>query len=148
MSEQRGMGLEIVEEQSFARIYRVAGRAFIRTVSGERGFHRPQEKNAVLVTLMVNDVHAWCEKITAAGMKIMRPMMVHKDINIRCFFFSLKDRADTALKSRSFWIRDCGRYFIDGVGRRTWRLGLSVWWSRQGVKRGRARSSRVVATRP
>ena len=81
------LGLETVEEQSFARIYRVADRAFIGAVSGERGFHRPQEKSAVLVTLMVNDVQAWFEKITASGMKIMRPMMEHKDINIRCFFF-------------------------------------------------------------
>lgn len=81
------LGLETVEEQSFARIYRVADRAFIGAVSGERGFHRPQEKNAVLVTFMVNDVQAWYERITALGMKILRPMMVHKDISIRCFFF-------------------------------------------------------------
>lgn len=81
------LGLEMVEKQSFARIYRVAERAFVGAVSGERGFHRPQEKNAVLVTLLVDDVPGWFAKISAAGYKITRPLMEHKDINIRCFFF-------------------------------------------------------------
>ena len=81
------LGLETVEEQSFARIYRVADRAFIGAVTGERGFHRPKAKNAVLVTLLVPDVACWYERITASGLKIVRPLMEHKDINIRCFFF-------------------------------------------------------------
>ena len=81
------LGLETVEEQSFARIYRVSDRAFIGAVCGERGFHRPQEKNALLVTLLVNDMDAWYSKITATGLKIVRPLMEHTDINIRCFFF-------------------------------------------------------------
>jgi predicted enzyme related to lactoylglutathione lyase len=81
------LGLETVEEQSFARIYRVSEGAFVGAVSGERGFHRPQEKNAVLVTLLVNDIEVWFDKISAAGLKIVRPLMEHKDINIRCFFF-------------------------------------------------------------
>jgi len=80
------LGLELVEKQSFAQIYRVSKTGFIGVVWGERGFHQPQEKNAVLITLVVDDVEAWYAQIKKTNTKITRPLQQYDDIQIKCFF--------------------------------------------------------------
>jgi predicted enzyme related to lactoylglutathione lyase len=80
------MGFEVVDNQGWARLYRVAGNAFVGAVSGEKAFHQPQEKSAVLVTLAVDDVPGWYEYIKGKGIKILREMEDRKDNQVRCFF--------------------------------------------------------------
>jgi predicted enzyme related to lactoylglutathione lyase len=80
------LGLEQVEEQPFARIYRVTNSSFIGVVSGDRGFYQPQETNAVLMTLVVDDVDYWYARIKQAGVKVVKPLQQFDDIQIRCFF--------------------------------------------------------------
>jgi hypothetical protein len=60
-----------VEDQQWAKIYRLSGNAFLGIVAGERGFHRPQERNAVLVTLVVNDVPGWYEYLRDKGVTLL-----------------------------------------------------------------------------
>lgn len=43
------MGFKLVEDQTWAKIYSIHGNAFVGIVDGSRGFHKPQEKNAVLI---------------------------------------------------------------------------------------------------
>ncbi|HUW12062.1 MAG TPA: hypothetical protein VM537_20210, partial [Anaerolineae bacterium] len=45
------MGFDLVEDQCWAKIYRVSGNSFVGIVAGEKGFRRPQPYNAVLLTL-------------------------------------------------------------------------------------------------
>ncbi len=80
------LGLELVEEQGFAKIYRSAPQAFIGLVAGERGFHQPNPESAVLVTLAVDDVDAWYERLRTRGVKIVRELATHDSIQVRCFF--------------------------------------------------------------
>lgn len=82
------MELEMVEQQDFARIYRVSSTAFVGAVTGSKGYLRPQERNAVLVTLLVNDIEAWYLRMQAEGVEITRPLEERPDINIRCFFLT------------------------------------------------------------
>ena len=46
------LGFELVDDQGWARIYRIHGTAYLGIVAGERAFHQPREDNAVLLTLV------------------------------------------------------------------------------------------------
>jgi predicted enzyme related to lactoylglutathione lyase len=81
------MGFERVEDQGWAKIYRVNGNAYVGIVEGERGFHEPQERNAVLLTLVVNDVPGWYEHLKRQGVTLLSELQQREDIQIRCFFF-------------------------------------------------------------
>ena len=81
------MGFDLVEDQGWARIYRIGGNAFLGIVAGDRGFHQPREENAVLVTFLVDDVPGWYEYLKARGVKLLSELQERSDIQIRCFFF-------------------------------------------------------------
>ncbi len=81
------LGLTLVEQQSFARIYRVAGSAFIGIVNGTGGFLRPQEQNAVLITMVTDRVDEWYEQLRDAGVNLLSDVQINSVINIKGFFF-------------------------------------------------------------
>jgi predicted enzyme related to lactoylglutathione lyase len=92
------MGFEMVEDQGPARIYRVAGNAYLGIVNERTGFHRAQPKNAVLVTLLVDDVEWWYEYLTGKGARVVRePELKGKSIH----------------RHRRFVIQDPGGYTIE-----------------------------------
>lgn len=94
------LGLPQVADQGWAKIYQVGPGAFVGIVSGERGFHRPQPRNAVLLTLVVDDVQAWYQALQAAGVRILREPARHEDIGVECFFF--EDPGGYALEAQRF----------------------------------------------
>ena len=65
------MGFELVEDQGWAKTYRVSGNAYLGVVDEEKGFHKAQEKSAVLVTLVVDDVFWWREHLESQGVKTL-----------------------------------------------------------------------------
>ncbi|MBN1661001.1 MAG: VOC family protein [Anaerolineae bacterium] len=81
------MGFALVEDQAWARIYRVGRDAFVGIVAGDHGFHRPQPRNAVLLTLVVDDVPAWYDYLAARGVHLLTEVQHRPEIQIRCFFF-------------------------------------------------------------
>ena len=83
---EKTLGLDLVEDQGWARIYRIQANAHIGIVDGCRGFHRPQPTSAVLLTLLVDDVDAWYAKLRAEGVPILKDITTHEDIHVRCFF--------------------------------------------------------------
>ena len=94
------MGFELVEDQGWAKIYRVGGAAYVGIVAGEKGFHSPQEKNAVLVTLVVDDVAAWYEHLQRRGARMLSPLEHRQEIGIQCFF--LQDPGGYTLEVQQF----------------------------------------------
>ncbi len=64
------LGLPKVDDQGFARIYRISGGAFIGIVDEAQGYcDAPAAKN-VLITLVTDDVHQWYARLQAAGVAI------------------------------------------------------------------------------
>ena len=94
------MGFELVEDQRWAKIYRVSGSGFVGIVAGEKGFRRPQPYNAVLLTLVASDVDVWYEHLQKAGIKLLTTVQDKEDIQIRCFFF--EDPGGYALEVQQF----------------------------------------------
>ena len=81
------MGFELVDDQRWAKLYRVRGDAFMGIVAGENGFRQPQAYNAVLLTVCVNDVATWYDYLKAKGVKMLTDVLEKEDIQVRCFFF-------------------------------------------------------------
>jgi len=106
------MGFELVEDQRWAKIYRVSGNAFVGIVAGEKGFRRPQPYNAVLLTLLANDVDAWYDHLEKAGVKLLTGVQNKEDIQIRCFFF--EDPGGYALEVQQFLRSDLVEVFHCG----------------------------------
>jgi predicted enzyme related to lactoylglutathione lyase len=94
------MGFELVDDQRWAKIYRVSASGYVGIVAGEKGFCRPQERNAVLVTLLTREVDAWYEKLKERGVKLLSGIQEKKDIGVRCFF--LEDPGGYALEIQQF----------------------------------------------
>jgi predicted enzyme related to lactoylglutathione lyase len=106
------MGFQPVEDQAWARIYRVAGNAFLGIVGGDRGFHRPQAYNAVLLTLVVDDVPGWYERLASHGVRLLTEVQHRPEIQIRCFFF--EDPGGYTLEIQQFLKPDLDVAFRSG----------------------------------
>ena len=94
------LGLERVVDQGWARIYRIGGSAYLGVVAGEKGFHQPQQKNAVLISLVVDDVSQWYDALRARGIKLLSGLQHKEDIGLRCFF--LEDPGGYTLEVQQF----------------------------------------------
>ena len=94
------LGLALVEDQGFARIYRTAPQAFIGLVAGDRGFHKPHPDSAVLITLAVDDVDGWYARLRARSVKVLRELATYDSIQVRCFF--IEDPGGYAIEIQKF----------------------------------------------
>ncbi len=79
--------LERVTDQDAAKIYRMAGGAFLGIVDGNKGHWQAQEKNAVLVTLVVDDVRGWYTYLKENGVKMLTDIQRPEIAPVECFFF-------------------------------------------------------------
>jgi predicted enzyme related to lactoylglutathione lyase len=94
------MGFELVVDQGWARIFRTSGSAYLGVVAGDKGFHTPQERNAVLVTLVVDDASRWYRELKGRGAKMLSELEHRQEIGIRCFF--LQDPGGYTLEVQQF----------------------------------------------
>jgi len=94
------MRFSLVDDQGWAKIFRIAGNTYIGIVAGEKGFCRPQKKNAVLLTVVVDDVNEWYEHLRKTDTTLLTEVLDKPDINVRCFF--LQDPAGYAIEVQQF----------------------------------------------
>jgi predicted enzyme related to lactoylglutathione lyase len=106
------MRFKLVEDQGWAKIYCVSGNAYLGIVDAQRGFHSFQEKNAVLVTLVVDDVPRWYEYLKSKGVKILTELQESEEIQIRCFF--CEDPGGYSIEVQQFLNPDVARIFHQG----------------------------------
>jgi catechol 2,3-dioxygenase-like lactoylglutathione lyase family enzyme len=59
------MGLELIVDQGWAKIYQTSASGFIGLVDGERGMHQATPDKAVTVSFLTTDVDAWFEHMKA-----------------------------------------------------------------------------------
>jgi catechol 2,3-dioxygenase-like lactoylglutathione lyase family enzyme len=103
------MGFRLVEDQKWAKIYRASGGAYVGIVAGEKGFHQAQDENAVLLTLLVDDVAAWYEYLQTRGVKIVTELQEKEDIQVRCFF--LEDPGGYSIEIQRFLLPELAKIF-------------------------------------
>ena len=103
------MGFTLVEDQGWAKIYRVSGNAYLGIVDEKKGFREAQEKNAVLITLAVEDVFRWYNYLRHKGVKVLTQLREIEDIQVRCFF--LEDPGGYAIEVQQFLKPNVARIF-------------------------------------
>ena len=94
------MGFQLVSDQGWAKIFRIAGNSYMGVVAGEKGFRRPQEKNAVLLTVVVDNVQEWYERLRETEIILLTELQDKPEIQVRCFF--LQDPAGYAIEVQQF----------------------------------------------
>ena len=84
------LGLECVLDQGWTKVFRVSSTTYVGLVDAKsgKGSCFAQPKSAVLLTLVVDDVPAWHDKVVEAGATIDRGVVTIEEIEIRGFFFS------------------------------------------------------------
>lgn len=80
------LGLELVEDQGWAKIYRVNGTAFVGLVDEAHGSLKTQPENAVMITFVVDDVPGWYDYLREQGVKIRQEYGRSSTIQIEYFF--------------------------------------------------------------
>jgi predicted enzyme related to lactoylglutathione lyase len=103
------MGLDLVEDQGWAKIYRVSETSFVGIVDGTRGFHKTQEKNAVLVTLVADDVPGWYDHLKGLGVKMLTEVKEYEGIQVRGFF--CEDPGGYSIEVQQFLNPEVARVF-------------------------------------
>jgi predicted enzyme related to lactoylglutathione lyase len=78
---------ELCDDQRDARIYRVSEKAFVGIVDGEKGHCQVQETNAVLITLVVQDVEGWYAYLKECDVKLLTEVKQPEGFPVQCFFF-------------------------------------------------------------
>ena len=81
------LGLELILDHDMGGIYRAAGHAFIGIVDGAKGYHPVRNENSVVISLTVDEVDSWHERLAAAGVKILIEPQEHEIAPVRSFFF-------------------------------------------------------------
>lgn len=101
------LGLELVLDQGLAKIYRIGGSAYFGIVDGNRGHLKHQEKSAVLLTIVAEDVEGWHAKLTAAGVAGLSPLLRGRF----CEHFFFEDPAGYAIEIQRFHDPDVAALF-------------------------------------
>lgn len=94
------MGFQLVSDQGWAKIFRIAGNSYMGVVAGREGFYQPQEKNAVLLTVVVDNVQEWYERLRETEATLLSELQDKPDIQVRCFF--LQDPAGYSIEIQQF----------------------------------------------
>lgn len=81
-----GLGFPVTVDQGWALLLRLARGSFLGLVDGARGHLRPQPTNAVLVTLVVEDLPAWRARVDKAGARGITAIEQRDDLGIERFF--------------------------------------------------------------
>ena len=98
---------ELVLDQGLARIYRIAGNSYFGIVDGNRGHLRHQEKSAVLLTVVSEDVEGWHAKLTEIGVAGLTEMRR----GTYCDHFFFEDPAGYAIEIQRFHNPDVANLF-------------------------------------
>ncbi len=103
------IGLELVQDYGWAKVYRVNGNAYLAIVDEKEGFYDAQEKNAVLFGLIVDDVPWWYEYLTSKGVKILTELSQSERIQVQAF--KCQDPGGYAIEIERFLNPEIARIF-------------------------------------
>ncbi len=81
-----GLRFPVVVDQGWAKILRLGEGSYLGLVDGQRGYHRPQEKSAVLITIVTDDLTGWWERAGQAGAQGLTPIQINSELQIERFF--------------------------------------------------------------
>ncbi len=84
---EEALNLELVDDQGTARLYRLSTGAFIGIVDEKTGHCKALNKNAVLITLVTDNLQVWYERLKNYNIQLETAIQRPKDFPVECFFF-------------------------------------------------------------
>lgn len=109
------MQFKLVIDQGPAKIYRVSNKAFIGIVDEKVGYCKTSDDNAVLITLVANDVEAWYERVKQSDeVTSITDVEIRKQFGIKGFFF--EGPGVIPLRCKNFLtlkLQTCFNFFYD-----------------------------------
>lgn len=104
---EKTLGFELVLDQGLARIYRIAPNSYFGIVDGNRGHLKHQEKSAVLLTIVAQDVEGWHARMKEAGVAGLSDMLRGN----YCEHFFFEDPQGYAIEIQRFHNPDVAKLF-------------------------------------
>lgn len=95
------LGLPLIEDQGWARVYRIHGSSHVGIVKARNGPVEAPVGSGTLISIVVEDVDAWYEHLkNEASIEIIAPPAMVADIPVYSFF--LKDPGGYAIEIQAF----------------------------------------------
>ena len=80
------LGVDLLVDQDWAKVYPVSGSGFIGLVDGEHGLHKTAGQKCVTVSFFTDDVEGWFEQVKVVnGFKLHTPEIISEDARVRLF---------------------------------------------------------------
>lgn len=95
------MGFKLVQDQRWAKIYRVNGDAYMGCVDGSIGYHKPSDEKPVMLTVIVDDPDAWYEHFKKHKVETLNEPHDDKELNLRIFL--LRDPEGYVIEIQKFY---------------------------------------------
>ncbi len=81
----KALGLEKTMDRDWVKIYRTVNGSSIGAVKEGRGFHKTADSKPVMITWAVENIDPWYQRVTAAGVKVLKAPHVATDPPARSF---------------------------------------------------------------
>jgi predicted enzyme related to lactoylglutathione lyase len=94
------MGFELVQDQKWAKIFKVADNAFMGCVDGNIGYHKHDPTKPVMLTVIVDDPDAWYEHFFENGVETLNKP--HDDVELNMRIFLLHDPEGYVIEIQKF----------------------------------------------
>lgn len=80
------LGVPLLVDQGWAKVYQVAGGGFIGLVDGERGLHQAASQKGTTVSFFTAEVDAWFRWVASCpGFRLRTPEVTHEGSRVRLF---------------------------------------------------------------
>jgi predicted enzyme related to lactoylglutathione lyase len=94
------MGFELVQDQKWAKIFKVADNAFMGCVDGNIGYHKHDPTKPVMLTVIVDDPDAWYEHFLENSVETLNKP--HDDVELNMRIFLLHDPEGYVIEIQKF----------------------------------------------
>jgi predicted enzyme related to lactoylglutathione lyase len=82
------MGLKMVVDQGWSKIYKIREGAYIGLVDQSNGYHRASEEKPVIICLNVHDADAWWDRLKEKGVELEEQPEESDRLKIKVFMFT------------------------------------------------------------
>ena len=82
------MGFQLIEDQKWAKIFKVKDNAYMGCVDGNIGYHKYSDTKPVMLTVIVDDPDEWYEHFKKNGVETINEPHDDKELNLRIFLLN------------------------------------------------------------
>jgi lactoylglutathione lyase len=98
---EKVMGFQLVQDQRWAKIYRINDSSYVGCVDGSVGYHKPSDDKPVMLTVVVDDPDAWYTHLREHGVETLNEPHDDEELNLRIFL--LEDPEGYVIEIQKFY---------------------------------------------